>query len=107
MGTAKLDGVTIQNEAYFSFNALQLVQDKICPVCAQVSPIPGGGVNCVRKRPVLDSGGVHYWRTPKHFFIVRVNAELYPIIQFFLISSMASFIRMIITIIILIKLLFY
>ena len=69
MGAAKLDGVTIQNEAYFSFNALQLVQDKICLVCAQVSPIPGGGVNCVRKRPVLDSGGVHYWRTPKHFFI--------------------------------------
>ena len=40
VGTAKLD----------DFNALQLVQDEICLVCAQVSPIPGGGVNCVRKR---------------------------------------------------------
>ena len=53
----------------FSFNALQLVQDKICLARAQVSPIPGGGVNCVRKRPVWDSRGVHYWNTPKHFFI--------------------------------------
>ena len=70
MGTAKLDGVTIQNEAYFSFNALQLVQDKICPVCAQVSPIPGGGgqlckkASCLRyKRCTLleDTKTFFYW----------------------------------------------
>ena len=53
METAKLDGVTIQNEAYFSFNALQLVQDKICLACAQVSPIPGEGGQLCKKAACL------------------------------------------------------